>query len=253
MHITFIGTGSGKTSLNRFHSSFIIESEDHSLLVDAGDGVSRALLNQHINFHSINSVLITHFHSDHIAGITSLINQMYLRNRENSLTIYVHQNMLKLFLTIINAGYIFPEKLKFDLNIETYQFDQPVILAENIKFTPRQNSHISNKHKIRYKPETEFVSSCLLFELGGHNVFYTSDVGSSEDLYLFRETNINLLIAETTHLSHDDILLAVSELKPDSTYLTHIDESDEAVLIDFVNSHKASNIILACDGLKISI
>ncbi|MDZ7623513.1 MAG: hypothetical protein U5J96_03575 [Ignavibacteriaceae bacterium] len=63
MKITFLGTSSGKASLNRYHSALLFTSEKYNLLVDAGDGISRALMSNGItlqlfewnSFHSSSS------------------------------------------------------------------------------------------------------------------------------------------------------------------------------------------------------
>ena len=73
MKIKFVGTSSGKASLNRFHSSLLLSSENYNLLVDAGDGISRALLVNGINFNSINGIIFTHLHPDHFSGLPALI------------------------------------------------------------------------------------------------------------------------------------------------------------------------------------
>ncbi len=92
--IKFIGTGSGKISLNRFHSSFLISTEKFNLLVDAGDGISKALLIQKIDFNSIDGILISHLHADHFSGLPSLIAQMKMNNREKDLSIFANENLI---------------------------------------------------------------------------------------------------------------------------------------------------------------
>ena len=46
MQLTFIGTGSGRTSIDRFHSSLLFTVNDKNILIDAGDSISRAMLKQ---------------------------------------------------------------------------------------------------------------------------------------------------------------------------------------------------------------
>ena len=88
MKIKFIGTGSGKTSLNQFHSSLLLISKNYNLLVDAGDGISRALLFNEIEFNIIDGILLTHLHPDHFSGLATLIVQMKMMKRKNSLDIF---------------------------------------------------------------------------------------------------------------------------------------------------------------------
>lgn len=253
MQITFIGTGSGKTSLARYHSSIVIEFEKHLLLMDAGDGVSRALLKHQINLMSLDSVLISHFHPDHVGGFSSLINQMHILKREKPLTVYVHKNLNEALYSLLNTSLIFPEKLNFDLSVKLFDTNEEKALTGNLTFTSKQNRHVTNKHKISYIPEDNFISSSFKIQTDDLKIIYTSDVGSPEDLYLFSDKNTDLLITETTHILTDDILKAINKLTPGLTYLTHIDEKDEAVLADFASSNASSKIVMAYDGLKITL
>src|SRR5690606_40471278 len=93
MEIKFVGTGSGQTSLNRYHSSFLINTGGFNLLVDAGDGVSRALMHQKVLYNFIDGVLISHFHPDHYAGLTSLIVQMK-RSEEHTSELQSRENLV---------------------------------------------------------------------------------------------------------------------------------------------------------------
>ena len=75
MNIVFIGTSSGRTSLSRFHSSLFFEHPKFGLLIDAGDGISKALLSAGKNQNDIDIILFTHFHADHFGGIAGLVTQ----------------------------------------------------------------------------------------------------------------------------------------------------------------------------------
>jgi ribonuclease Z len=252
MFITFIGTGSGKTSLKRSHSSILINYNGHNLLIDAGDGISRALMKQDIDPAAIDSILISHFHPDHAGGISSLVNQMHLLQRVKPLSIYVHENLNDALISLLNVSYIFPEKLKFTLDIITFQSDEETRIKDTFKFISKQNGHLSNKYSIEHMPESAFISSSFLVRLNDYNILYTADVGDERDLYLFENNKIDLLICETTHTTKEAVLKADDVLNPERTYLVHIDDKDEAVLADFIASHESTNIFLAYDGLKIT-
>src|SRR5210317_870930 len=126
MELTFIGTGSGKTSLNRFHTSILISENDHRLLVDTGDGISKALLASDISVNSIDSIIISHTHADHFAGVASLLTQMKIHVRTSPLAIFIHKDFLKFLSEFINVSYLFKETIGFDLKIIGYEFDQMI-------------------------------------------------------------------------------------------------------------------------------
>ena len=93
MKIIFLGTSSGKTSANRFHSSLVLSYRDYNLLIDSGEGTSRALINCKIDFNSIDGILLTHLHPDHFAGLPGLITQMKMHQRKKSLQIFSHNRL----------------------------------------------------------------------------------------------------------------------------------------------------------------
>ena len=133
MKIKFLGTGSGKTSLNRYHSSFLLSSSNHNLLVDCGDGISKAILKQNINFNSIDSILISHFHADHFSGLPSLITQMKLTSRKNDLTIYVQLSEKDFLEDFIFHSYLFKERMAFNFNIVSFDEEKEILCNKKKK------------------------------------------------------------------------------------------------------------------------
>jgi ribonuclease BN (tRNA processing enzyme) len=253
MQITFIGTGSGKASLSRHHSAIVIDSGDHKMLLDAGDGINRSLLGQDIDPLQIDSILISHFHPDHVGGITSLVNQMKIFKRTKPLSIFINNNLKNALINLLNMSYIFPEKLGFSLNTTGFIFDDETPVTEKIKFFSKQNQHVTNKHSIPHLPDSLFVSASFMILLDNHKVVYTADIGHPDDLYLFPDKKPKLFITEATHVGIKDVLEAVQYLLPENTYITHIDESNEAALKEFAFKNKSLNIFLAADGEKITL
>jgi len=258
MKIIFIGTGSGRTSVKRFHSSFLLKTKRYNLLIDAGDGASKALLKQNINFNSINGILFTHYHADHFTGIGALITQMKLNNRTNMpehggpLKIFTHKNLINPFVSLINSVYMFKENLDFDFEITGFIFDEPVQINEEIKFIAKQNTHIVQKDFLKHYPSELFISSSFLFSAENKKIFYSSDVGSKNDLYLFENEKIDLMIVESMHITPQEIYEAFIKIKPKKLLLTHIDDTLEK---EFKNWHKKLSesekrkILLCYDGM----
>ncbi len=254
MKTIFVGTGSGKTSLSRFHSSILFDSQNHNLLVDTGDSISRALLNLGVEYNSINSILLSHYHSDHLGGMASLITQMKLTNRETKLNIYTHKNLKNSLINYLNSCYIFLENLGFEVNIFGFEFNELIKVTDTITFKSRQNTHITNKYEELKFNDINFLSSSFNFKIENSNIVYTSDVGSEEDLYLFQDEKADLLIAEITHISEEHITRAANVLNPGKIILTHIEEEDETRIkscLKEYNSKGDQNIKLAFDGMEI--
>ena len=66
MNITILGSGTLVPSLTRNPSGTIIELKDNLILFDCGSGTLRQLLNTRYDYKEIDTVLISHFHTDNI-------------------------------------------------------------------------------------------------------------------------------------------------------------------------------------------
>jgi len=253
MKLSFIGTGSGRTSIDRFHSSLLFSVNNKNLLIDAGDSISRALLKQEIPFNSITDILFTHYHSDHLAGLPSLLTQMIIQGRSESLNIYTHAELFKSLIAFLEMSNIFIKKLNFHLEIIPFEFDKDLEVTTRFNFLAKQNSHITNKHNINDE-EVKFISSSFLFNVGKKIIIYTSDVGSSDDLYLFNNIQPDIFITETTHLSFNDIENASVILNPEKLYLTHIDDETELKnWYNNLNNIEREKFLIAFDGIIVEL
>jgi ribonuclease Z len=67
-----LGTGTPIPRPERFGPSTLIEAGDHTVLLDAGRGATMRMFQLGIPLGRIDALLLTHFHSDHTAGIPDL-------------------------------------------------------------------------------------------------------------------------------------------------------------------------------------
>src|SRR5262245_51616598 len=72
IRVTLLGTGTPVLNVDRFGMSTLVEAGGQKLLFDAGRGVAIRLYQAKVPLRSIDSVFITHLHSDHIAGLPDL-------------------------------------------------------------------------------------------------------------------------------------------------------------------------------------
>ncbi|MBN1300004.1 MAG: ribonuclease Z [Melioribacteraceae bacterium] len=249
MEIKFIGTGSGITSLKRFHSSILI---NNYTLIDCGDSTTRALLSGSTGINAIGNIVITHFHPDHYSGLTSLIVNMYLTGRSEKLIIYVHQNMIPFTIQLFKHSYLLSIQSKLGIEIKGYDAGEEIILSDDLKIIPYRNSHIINNNDL--EDSDIYYSFSLLLKTAEKSVAYTSDIGCPEDLLLFKEIPLDLLISEATHVNIDGILSEVAKFSTGNIILTHIDENSEDELDKKLAALDSElNIIKAFDGLVIRI
>lgn len=257
MKITFVGTSSGKASKNRFHSSLLISSEKYNLLVDASDGISHALIRNVINFETINGILFTHLHPDHFSGLPSLIVQMKMMKRNEPLYIFIHESLKAAVEESLLRTYILPDKMEFEIYYKTFRDDERLIISKDFSFIARKNSHMDNLEKFQVKYHSlSLYSASFLFETGDKKIIYTSDIGSEEDLLLFREFVPDIFISEMTHISIAAIIESVIKINPGKVYLTHYSDEDISKISEILASLPKSlreKIKLAEDGLFFEI
>jgi len=235
--ITFVGTSSGKVSLTRFHSSLVISSEKYNLLVDAGDGISRALMSSGLRFNSMNGILFTHLHADHFSGLPALIVQMKMMNRNEPLDIFIHESLKAVVEEFLISSYLLPERMGFEIYYKTFRDDERLKITEDFSFIARKNSHLENLKKFHEKyPSLRLYNGSFLFEERNRKVIYTSDIGSEEDLLLFREFIPDVFISEATHISPETIIEKVIKINAGKIYLTHYSDDDISKISEILAS-----------------
>lgn len=252
--IIFIGTGSGKTSLKRFHSSFLIDQSDFRLLVDAGDSVSRALLKSEVDFNSINGIIFSHFHPDHICGLPSLLIQMKMMKRLLPLKIFLHKSLYEDLRRLLVKTYVIPDRLNFELEYINYDFGTEFEIAKDFKIRAIANSHLDKYEYFVKSERLSLASSSFVFNIGAKKMYYTGDIGNESDLDLPEELKIDVFISETTHCTPDTIVKTAENYKSDIIVFTHISPETESGLARFVENHIGKPAILeAFDGMELAL
>jgi len=255
--ITFLGTSSGKTSLDRFHSSLLFTSEKYNLLVDTGDGISRALISNGINFCELNGILYTHLHADHFSGLPALIVQMKMMNRNEPLDIFIHESLKTIVEEFLLRSYLLTERMGFEIRYKTFNDNEHFSITDEFSFLTRKNSHLVKfeKYSTRY-PSLSLYSASFLFETRDIKVIYTSDIGLEEDLLLFREFIPDIYISEMTHISIAAIIESVIKINLGKVYLTHYSDEDIPKISEILASLPKTlreKVKLAEDGLFFEI
>ena len=120
-----------------------------------------------------------------------------------------------------------------------------------LSFIPKGNTHLDAYQK--YNPELSYISGSFLFKSGNENVYYSGDLGGTDDLFLFDDHKINVFITEAAHVDLESILKVSEKLDPGKIILTHLEAEDIPVLKRNIKSIKNHQILIAEDGLKISV
>jgi ribonuclease Z len=113
LSLTFLGTGAACPSIERNVSSIALQREGETLLFDCGEGTQRQMMRYGASF-SFREVFFTHFHADHVLGITGLLRTMGLMDRTEPVTLYGPKGAERILGGVISMGI---ERNKFPVEI----------------------------------------------------------------------------------------------------------------------------------------
>ena len=252
MKITFLGTGTSQgvpviacdcnTCLSsdqhdkRLRTSLLLETEDTTLVIDAGPDFRQQMLREHVT--KLDAIILTHEHKDHIAGLDDV--RAFNYKSQDAIDIYCEERVQKVIKK--DYSYVFSE----------YQY--PGIPKMRLNSIPE---HAFTIKKIQIVPIRVFHYRLPVYGFRIGNFAYITDANyipeeSKEKLYGVKYMVINALRKEK-HISHFSLREAVDfirEISPKKAYITHI--SHQMGLHKEISKELPSEIILGYDGLSLT-
>ena len=73
MRLTILGSGTAVPSAEAFPASVLVEAGEQAILIDAGPGVVRRLAATGVSVADVTTILLTHYHPDHTAGLVEFL------------------------------------------------------------------------------------------------------------------------------------------------------------------------------------
>jgi len=255
LKVTFLGTGTSQgvpvigcrcstcTSTDprdkRLRSSILLEWQQRKIVVDCGPDFRQQMLVNKVD--SIDAILVTHGHKDHLGGLDDVRAYNYIQKRP------VDVFAEKLVQKIIKVEY------SYAFEKEPYPGVPEIILhnlvnkpfeVSGLMVTPIKATHFNDRH---------FVFG---FRFG--NFTYITDAVriSSAEKEKIKGSEVIVLNAlrKEKHYSHfnlEEALALMDELKPRQGFLTHI--SHQMGKYSEVSKLLPPNVKLAFDGLVIGI
>jgi phosphoribosyl 1,2-cyclic phosphate phosphodiesterase len=253
MNVTFLGTGTsqgvpviacqckvcrqGKEKDHRLRSSVMLESGHERVVIDAGPDFRQQMLREQVT--SLNAILITHRHKDHIAGLDDVRSFNWFTRRP--MDVYASakdQQRIREEFSYAFSESAYPGVPKINLiTISTEEF-----FVGQLKVKPLEILHMKMEirgfkiGKFAYLTDTNYLPATVMSEL------------------LDCDTIVLNALRKEKHVSHyclEEAIAVLEFLRPKKAYLTHLShlmgfhEEIEKELPDFIR--------LAYDGLQIEI
>jgi len=204
-----LGTRGGPLpSKDRAQSSNLLVVNGTLYLIDAGDGVTRRIVQAGYDFRKVGKIFITHAHSDHDNGLATLLNSEWEYQRAEPIDIYGGgvERLVKGAIDYLtpNAEIRWSEG-KRRLMTDTFHAHDvmPGVIYQdaNVKVTAVENTHF------HFHPGDpgygKYRSYSYRFDTPGRVVFFTGDTGPS-DAVVELAKGADLYVTETT--SPDDVV-----------------------------------------------
>ncbi|OZM58169.1 hypothetical protein CIB95_00910 [Lottiidibacillus patelloidae] len=239
MKVTVIGYWGGFPGKNEATSGYLFQHDGFSLLVDCGSGVLSQLQN-YIAIESLDAVILSHYHHDHIADIGPLqygrLVRTMLGECHTPLPIYGH--------TLDNDQF---NKLTYKNYTTGIAYDP----AQRLQIGPFSIEFLKTIHP----------APCFALKIGTNSstVVYTADTSYLENLIPFSK-DADLLIAECSfyaeqdgknagHLNSLDVATIATDANVKHVLLTHLPHfGDHNQLIKETNTKFTGKTTLASSG-----
>lgn len=254
MKITFLGTGTSQgvpviacscevcrsvdPADNRLRSSVLIEKDRKKIVIDSGPDFRQQMLKYRIN--SIDAILITHGHKDHIGGLDDVRAYNYFLDRPTDVFSY------RIVINTLRKEYDYafsPEKYPGVPAIHLHTVNNRPFAIDGIEIIPIKARHFDKQYVFGYRIEDfTYITDAVSISKKEKE-----KIAGSEVLV------INAL-RKKKHYSHfnlESALGIIGELKPKRAFITHI--SHQMGLHQEVSKELPRNVKLAYDGLVLRV
>ncbi len=113
LSITFLGTGAAMPTPDRNVAGLSLQREGETILFDCGEGMQRQMMRYGVGF-GFSEIFFSHYHADHLLGVTGLLRTMGLQDRTAPVVLYGPRGAQRILGAAISLGI---ERNKFPVEI----------------------------------------------------------------------------------------------------------------------------------------
>ncbi len=113
LSITFLGTSASIPTIDRNVAGLAVQREGETILFDCGEGSQRQMMRYGVGF-TFREIFFTHYHADHMLGVTGLLRTLGLQDRSAPVMLYGPKGAQRVLGAAISLGI---ERNKFPVEI----------------------------------------------------------------------------------------------------------------------------------------
>jgi len=243
MRLQFLGSGDAFGSGGRFNTCFHVERANHGhLLVDCGASSMVAIRKWQVEPNAISTVLVSHLHGDHFAGLPFfLLDAQLVSRRTAPLLLAGPPGFRERLMTVMEAMFAGSTQVqrKFALEIRELELHERVEM-NGLAVTPYLMKHYSGAPSYALRIETE--GKVLTYSGDTEWVEELIPAGRDADLFICEAYFFDKVMKY--HIDYRTLVDQLPRIGAKRTIVTHM----SAELLD-----RASEIVLeaAHDGLVV--
>lgn len=219
----------------RLRTSFFIESDTTSIVIDTGPDFRQQMLNNAIN--KLDAVVFTHEHKDHVAGLDDI--RAFNFSQKKDMDVYASERVQDVLKR--EFPYVFSEnKYPGVPQVQLHTIQDESFRIGDIELTPINVEHYIMPVKgyrigdLSYITDAKKISPIEFDKIRGSKVLVLNALRKSEHI---------------SHFNLAEALAIIEEIKPEKAYLTHI--SHLMGLHESVSKELPKNVEIAYDGLQL--
>ena len=240
MKVKILGTGTCVPSIQRLSSSYLLMTEQSNILVDVGPSVVRRLLEFGYTTRDIDAIILTHFHVDHTADLSTFLfaSNYDVVPRAKELSIVGGEGLNVFYKNLLT---VYPWLSPKSYEISLHELQEGILKKSSLIITTSHMEH--NNESIGVKIEED------------KSIVFSGDTDYTQNLIkLARGTD--LLIVEcsfpekkaNSHLNLAMVQKVVDQAKPRRVILSHLYPD-----WDSYNGVLQAPLLLGEDGMEIEV
>lgn len=258
LQLTVIGGSAAWPSAGQPCSAYLLRTETHAILVDCGSGAVQEL-RKHIDYTTVDAIVISHCHSDHILDLVAYrYGWAYgARIADRRLPVWLPPGGIERLTMLGHAFDGQGERFEtfWDAAFDLHEYDPQAELnigSLSVTFTPTQ--HFVECFAMRFQSDS------------GGSIAYSADTGSIDALVpLFDGATLGLVEATSEshgdtppekrgHLTPDDAGMLAHAAGVETLVLTHLwQERPDSAVIAAAAREFGGEILVAKPGLTFSV
>jgi len=254
MRLTFLGTGSAMPTGERFQTGLLLESGDDTLLVDCGSGVLHGLARTSGGYETVDAVLLTHHHLDHVSDLFPFLKARWLAGA-TEVTVAGPTGTRELLDGLFDVH----EYMQGKLDLTVREVDVGTVSLAGFEIDAMEVRHSMRCFAYRFATQNDGPGS-------EGPVVFSGDTEAFTDLVEFAD-GAAILAHDCSFPDDVDVsnhptpsalgqVLAEADAEVGRVYLTHLyphTDSRHEEMLDSIGEHWEGDVRFARDGLSLDI